>query len=111
MLRMTQFKRRVQHRGVHKGKGAKFREECRPSLSGFSKIRFGGRITTFVTERSGKTLELSPSFPDLSAITPVARVCSLPFARLVADSLEGHSLLSPSGRFLFHYVVGIEVLE
>jgi hypothetical protein len=100
-----------ERRDRHQRQRGEFREECRPSLSGFSKIRFGGRITTFVTEGSGKTFELSPSFPDLSAITPVARVGSLPFARLVADSLEGHGLLSPSGRFLFHYVVGIEVLE
>src|ERR1700756_4123355 len=57
------------------------------------------RITTFVTEASGKTFELSPSFPDFPAITAVARVGSLPFARLVADSLEGHRLLSPSEDF------------
>ncbi len=79
----------------HKGKGAKFPAECRPSLSVFSKIRLGCRITTLVTERLGKTFELSPSFPEPPDITSVVRVHSLPFLRLVADSLEGHSLLSP----------------
>src|SRR5580704_5545237 len=95
-----------------KGKGAKFPAECRPSLSVFSKIRLGEPDHNICDrETSGKTFELSPSFPHLPTITSVARVCSLPFPRFVADSLEGHGLLSPLGRFLFHYSVGIEVVQ
>jgi hypothetical protein len=71
--------------------------------SEFSKTWFRWPDHNSVRTESGGSFELSPSFPPFPCITFAVRVFSLPFASLVADSLEGHSLLSPSGRFLFRY--------
>jgi hypothetical protein len=38
---------------------------------------------------------LSPSFPHHSGVAFAVRASLLPFSSLVADTLEGHSLLSP----------------
>jgi hypothetical protein len=93
------------HRLKKQQKGG-FSMRFRPLLSVFSKIRFRYRITTSVAAVR-RLLELSSSFPPSSAITVVVRASFLPWLSFVSDSLDGHRLLSPLGRFLFRYKLRI----
>ena len=93
-----------------KAKGRNLSETSPLALRVFEDL---GRLprSRVVIARLGNSFELSPSFPPFPAITSDDRASLLPFSSLVADSLEGHSLLSPSRRFLFRWTLRLGVSD